>query len=287
VVAVKQIARATFVAAVLALVGVLLLARMSGTRGVAPPEMIAAHVSLTPPVVQFGDRVTAELDVIFDRPALHTSYAQVQASFAPLAQLSAPRIKRTKRGNADVLRYTVELSCLDQVCAGTRKVVQLPGASVSVGGKTLSVQWPKLVVRGRVTAQDLKQDPPPLVADASVPQPSYRIGPSLAATLLEVLAAVLALAGVALAGHQAVLVARARRRRASRQTQLERALVLAREAGGRAPADRRRAVGLLARLLARRGEALADPARDLAWSTPAPAPDDVELLVARIERELP
>jgi hypothetical protein len=287
VVAVKQIARATFVVAVLALVGVLLLGRMSGTRSVAPPKLIAAHVSFSPPVVQFGDGVTAEVDVVFDRSALHTSYAQVQASFAPLAQLSAPRVKRTERGASDVLHYTVELSCLDQVCAGAHKVIQLRDANVSAGGKTLSVAWPKLVVRGRVTAQDLKQDPPPLAGDASVPQPSYRLGPSLATTLLEVLAAVLALGGVALGGHQAVLLARARRRRASHQTQLERALLLAREAGARAPADRRRAVGLLARLLARRGEALAEPARDLAGSAPAPAPDDVEQLVAQIERELP
>ncbi|MHB8642459.1 MAG: hypothetical protein ACYDA3_06205 [Gaiellaceae bacterium] len=285
--AVKPIARATLVGAVLALVAVLVLARMSGTRAVATPHAVTARATLTPPVVQFGDRVTAVVDVVFDRNALHTSYAEVQASFAPLAQLSAPQAKRTKRGGADVVHYTVQLACLDQICAGARRVFQLPPAHILVGGESVPVAWPKLVVRGRVTAQDLEQDPPPLVADASVPQPSYRLGPSLAATLLEVLAVVLALGGVALGGHQAVLLARARRKRASRQTQLERALLLAREAGARGPADRRRAVGLLARLLARRGDAGAEPARDLAWSATAPAPEAVEELVSRIERELP
>jgi hypothetical protein len=237
----------------------------------------APRATFSPPVVSFGDRFTAVVSA--DQVP---SDAQVQADLAPLEELSTPKLV-VRDG---VLRWSVAVACLDQVCAGARVVVPLKAARILAGGRTISVPWPQLVVRGRVSKQDLTHDPPPLVADTSVPPVSYRVRPGALAAWLDVLAIVLAIAGVTLGARQAVLLSRERDARAARQTQLERALVLAREARTRDPADRRRAVGLLARLLARRGEPIAAPAADLAWSPPVPRPEEIDELVSDVEREL-
>jgi hypothetical protein len=69
-------------------------------------------------------------------------------------------------------------------------------------------------------------------------------------------------------------------------TGLERALALAREAERRPTPDRRRALGLLARLLGSRDPNLAGAIDELAWSAPAPTPDALAKLVNRVEREV-
>lgn len=262
-----RILAGTLVAAAVAVVAMLLLA-----RGPSTPRsgQLTVHAALTPPVVQFGDRVTARVDVTAVRSA------HVDASFVPLTQLSKPKVVRDAEG----VHWSVQLSCLDQVCAAPRKVFTLPDAHVN--GRLM--MWPRLVVRGRVTKEDLARDPPPLVANTDPGRASYRVAPGRAAWLLEALALALALGGVALLGRQAALVARARRERARRLTQLERALVLARESEQRDAVDRRRAVGLVARLLSRRGEELAAPAADLAWAPREPDPDEIEQLVRDVER---
>ena len=275
---------AVLVAAALAVVVVLALGRGGGTGSVEAAAAVSARATFTPPVVEFGDRFTAAVSVVLDTG--QGQDVQVQASLVPLEQLSAPRVTRTTRGGAVIVRYAVDVACLDQVCAGAQRAVHLAPARVSAGTRSSSVAWPQLLVRGRVGAAELAKDPPPLVADASVPPVTYRVRPATLALVLNALAVLLALAGVALGARQALVLARERAERASRVTQFERALVLARDAETRDPADRRRAVGLLARLLARRGEPIAEPARDLAWSAQSPRPEEIEELVAEIEREL-
>jgi hypothetical protein len=66
---------------------------------------------------------------------------------------------------------------------------------------------------------------------------------------------------------------------------LERALRLAREAERLPVPHRRRALGLLARLLGR--DHLSSAASDLAWSEHKPEPDELEALVSEIERGRP
>ena len=65
-----------------------------------------------------------------------------------------------------------------------------------------------------------------------------------------------------------------------------RAVRLAREAGARPDPDRRRALGLLARLLDDRDRRLAESARDLAWAEPAPDREALAALVVDVEREV-
>ena len=85
-------------------------------------------------------------------------------------------------------------------------------------------------------------------------------------------------------------LARRRRRREEERlaalSPLERALALAREAERRGPVERRKALGLLARVLGGREARLAGTAAELAWSPQRPSPEQVEALVGDVEREV-
>jgi hypothetical protein len=83
-----------------------------------------------------------------------------------------------------------------------------------------------------------------------------------------------------------VLLIVRRRRRPASVDELGRALRLAREAERRPEQDRRRALGLLARLLEARDRRLAGTASDLAWSKPTPERDALTTLVRDVEREV-
>ena len=92
---------------------------------------------------------------------------------------------------------------------------------------------------------------------------------------------------IAVAAHEARRFAQRRRGRAAEGGELERALRLAREAESRPPPDRRRALGLLARLLGTRDGRLAGAASELAWAKPQPEREAMSGLVAEIEHEAP
>src|SRR5205807_831601 len=181
---------------------------------------------------------------------------RVQATLAPLTELDSPRTVRTDRGDLAVVTYELDTACLDERCVSDLGPVQLRFAPVQVavprrGGGTVSVQapWPGLFVRGRVVPRDIRPAKPPFQRDVAPPPVTYRLGPSGLALALEVLAAVLAAAGVGLAGRELAGVVHDRRRRNEQRGEMEVALALAREAESRPPRDRRRALGLLARLL--------------------------------------
>jgi hypothetical protein len=143
-----------------------------------------------------------------------------------------------------------------------------------------------LHIRPRVSQADVAQPHPPLRADTTPPPVGYRVQPATLARALEIAAAVLAAAGVLAAAWSVSALVRTRRRRLERLTGLERALALAREAERRPAPDRRRALGLLARLLGSREPRLAGAADELAWSAPTPTKDDLAGLVAQVEREV-
>ncbi|MDX6527465.1 MAG: hypothetical protein QOI43_2976, partial [Gaiellales bacterium] len=60
-----------------------------------------------------------------------------------------------------------------------------------------------------------------------------------------------------------------------------------REAESRPPSDRRRALGLLARLLDPRDRRLSVEASELAWAEPEPERAALATFVADVEREVP
>lgn len=275
----------TAVAAMVAVGVVLVIA----TRGSAPQlEATPIHTSFEQAVVGFGDRVHARAVVVLDGSA--PDNARLNVSVAPLAQLGPARVSRVSSDGRVALTYDVNAVCIYDECIGKggRRIIHLPEVSVAVpGGPVLaSAPWPPLDIRGRVVEADLKPVQLPLKRDVVPPPVSYRIAPTTLATLLEILAAVLAVAGVALAGWQVAAIRRERRAWAEPLTELDRALELAREAESRPPADRRRALALLERLLRPRDARLAREARDLAWSSPPPEPEELGELVTQVERKV-
>jgi hypothetical protein len=270
---------------------VLLLGRAPEVAGVAPQSPLKIETSFDPPIALFGDRVIAHVVVLADRQALDTSRLRWSDDVAPLARLGAPKVSRTTQGRLLTVSVSVPTVCLDEQCLAAKgpMLLRLPVARAEAprrggGVERATAAWPRLELRGRVDASDLAASPLPFRSDTSAPPVTYSIAPGTLALLLDILAAVLVVAGVALATWQ--IVARARRRRSvDSRTELERALALVREAQTRTPRDRRLAVGLLARLLRPRDASLAGDAGDLAWSEPPPATDAVAELADRVEQE--
>jgi hypothetical protein len=217
---------------------------------------------------------------------------RVTSALEPLTQLAATRVSRSSRGDEEVVTFDVTAACVEQRCVaagGAEPRLRLPAVRASArtrDGEPLSVSelWPRLTIRGQVRASDLARSPLPFETDLEAPDVTYRVAPSMLTTVLAVLAVGLALAAVALAALQAVRIVR--RRNLVELTDLERALALARSSESRPPEDRRRALGLLARVLRSRRQRLAVPTSTLAWSAPLPSPGSVSTLVEQIEKEV-
>ena len=197
---------------------------------------------------------------------------------------------RTTEGRLLTVSIALPAVCLDEQClakSGSMRL-RLPAVRADAPRRGGGVQhataaWPLLELRSRVDAADLAASPLPFRGDTNAPAVTYRVAPGTLALLLDVLASLLVVAGVALAAWQ--VAARVRRRRAlDTRTELERALALVRAAQTRPPRDRRLAVGLLARLLRPRDPGLAGAAGDLAWSRPEPAADAVAELADEVEQ---
>jgi hypothetical protein len=203
----------------------------------------ALVVTFTPNPSQFGELVTA-----------HTQGAGTP-SFKPF-------VVRAQHGNAYVLQ------CLDPACA--------PGP----GPLRLTVAGAELVVLPRATAAQVAHPLRSFRRQTQPPPVSYRVRPSaLRAVLLAVALALLA-AAVVLVWP---LIRRLIPEPHDDRTPLKRALDLVRGSLTRTPADRRRALDLLARALGR--DSAAHEALEMAWSRPSPEPRRVEELVDRVEHE--
>ena len=237
-----------------------------------PAAAAALTATLSPSEALFGDRITATVTA--------PSGTRAIADFGPLEVLSGPT--RTGAG----LTWTV--ACLSEDCtpgAGPRRIV-LPPVRLT-GAVSETVPWPVLTIAGRVTPKEAAAASPPFRLETQLPRPSYRVSPDTLALALDVLAGALVLAAVLFLARE---LARRRRRREEERfaalSPLERALVFAREAERRGPVERRKALGLLARVLDGREEQLAGAASELAWSPQKPSPEQVESLVGDVEREV-
>ncbi len=284
-----RVAAACALAGAGAVVGLLVLSHAASAPAIAPRAPLAVATSFDPAVPQFGDRILARVVVALDTNVVRPQTLTLRDDLAPLTQLGPARTSRSTQGGLELVTAVIPVSCLSAACTASSGVarVGLPSVSASVlraNGRVVhaSASWPALEVRGRVTAADLAASSPKFQADTAPPAASYRIAPATLATLLDVLAALCALAAVGLAGWQAnVLI----RRRASQPGGLERALRLAREAQQRPAPDRRRALALLGRALGR--DRRSGVARALAWSEPVPEPQELEALVSEIEQGRP
>jgi hypothetical protein len=287
--ALRRTAAVAIVVAAAAVVAVLALGRSASLPPLAPTAPLAVSASFDPSSPGFGDRVLARVVIELDLRAVQASTLRISDGVAPLTQLGPAQTARVVRGDLELVTVVTPVACLSDPCVAHAGVTAIrfgrARASVSARGggrRSVSSAWPTLRVRGRVLASDLASSQPSFEADSSPLAPSYRVSPSTLATLLDVLAVLCAIAAVAFAAWQ-VRVYFARRVPARQNGDaLGRALVLAREAEALPVPDRRRALGLVARLLGR--DKLQSAASDLAWSERKPQPDEVEALVSEIEQ---
>jgi hypothetical protein len=265
---------------------VVMLAAVLTPAAVAAP--LAARAGFDDATVQFGDVIHTRVTVVV-KDAVRAGSVSIVDDPAPLTTVSLQRTSRV--GN--VIEVTRDAICLTSACvsdagSATPKLAPALVSAKLKSGRAVQVvvNWPQLTVRGRVTGGDLARSQPPFRASLLPPPPTYRTSPSTLAWLFDAIAIVLGLAAAALGFAQVRSWARGRGRQ-SEADELERALRLAREAERRPPADRRRAAGLLARLLGERDAGLAQDASDLAWSEPQPQPEALGSLVGEVERDRP
>lgn len=272
--------------AAVAVVAALVLARSGSTPGAAPTATLAVHVIFAPPLVQFGDPTTMRIDIELDRGAVQSKTLHVAADLAPLTALSAARTSRTVSGRLETVSIVQRVACLSDRCLAKTVTLRPVRASVTThGGAVSTASSPSLLRLGsRVTPADLAAATPQFAADTAPPAPSYRIAPSTAAPVLDVVAALAAAAAACLVALQVLAVGR-RRRHEDAPDELALALRLVREAETRPVPDRRRALALLARVLRNRDVGLGPAASDLAWSEPPPDPQRIDALVGDLEGE--
>jgi hypothetical protein len=261
----------------------------SGARAAAP---LVVRATFDPPTVQFAGVIHMHVVVLLDATRVRPDSLRIADDFAPLTSLSLGRTTRATHGDTVTVSLDRAVSCLTSTCVkatGDAAPALRPvrASVVTIGGSTLraTAVWPTLNVHGRVSKVDLGRSRPPFRANTVAPAPSYRLAPSTLAWLLDAVAVVLALAGATLAFYEARRFAR-RRRGEPTVDELERALRLAREAESRPPSDRRRALGLLARLLDSRDRRLSGTANDLAWAQPEPERAALTTFVTDVEREV-
>jgi hypothetical protein len=201
----------------------------------------AVVITFSPNPSHFGQVVTA------------TVQGPGTPSFAPFAVVG-------RRGDE------YELQCLDPAClpAGKPRVL-------TIGGH-------RLVITPRVSVSQVGSPERSFRRPTTPPPPSYRVRPSLLRALLLAGAAGLVALGAVLVWP---LVRRRRRARPDTRTPLERALAFVRASLSREPADRRRALDLLARTV--EPGAVGSEALSLAWSEPDPDPGVIESVVAQVE----
>ena len=256
-----------------------------GVAGNGDAALLKVSAVLDSDTVEFADPVTATVTVFLDRE----EDVSVRENLAPLTQLGPTRVTSATRGRLHTITYTTRASCLDERCISSlkrsKRIAFRPVVVKVAPNTTRKATWPLLVVQARVSRVDAARPRPPLRRDASAPPVTYRVDPAQLARALDVTAVVLAAAALLLGAWAAAALYR-RRRTVAPLTGLERALALARDAERRPTPDRRRALGLLARLLGSRDARLADAADELAWSEPAPTSGELSALVTQVEREV-
>jgi hypothetical protein len=271
-------------AAAVAALGALVLAPASSAA--TPTAPLAVHAAFDSPIAGFADPVTARVDIELDRSAVESSTLHITTDFAPLTLLSAPKRTQTVSGNLETISIEQRAACLTAPCLASALTLRPVRVSVTRrdGGVTVASASLQLQLRSRVAAKDLAAASPHFVADVAPPRPSYDVGPSTAARLLDAIAALAAAGAAALLALQ-VLAVRRRRSRQESGDELANALRLVREAEDRPVPDRRRALALLARLLRSRDDTLGNEASRLAWSAPPPEPPAIDALVVDVESE--
>ena len=268
------------------------------------PE-VAVDVRLLPRGLDFGDTLTAQVDVTVDRRRVDPDTVRIRQSFTPWGLIEPPQRTRRDAEDTSFLRTTYVMRCVISPCVPPRESYQLEFDPLLVtyrllkGGTrdVVEQRWPILVTHSNVIASDLERREAlttPWRADlVSLPEPTYAALPSLLRWLLFGAALALALAGAALA-----LLAMPRREgepEPEPEPELEPALpplelaliLLTEEVRANGAADRRRALELVAEEMEARDELrLARRARAMAWSEETPTLAETSGLAASVREQL-
>lgn len=268
---------------------VVLLRRSSepSVRLAGPPVSVVRTVSPQDP--QFGDTVTATVDVAVDGRRVDPDSVRVQSDFAPYEVVSSGRrVRRT--GDVSTIRFVYRLQCLELACTprGDRTTVRFAALRMvyDTQGRSGALRsgWPALRVHSRVTAADLRRP----FFRAGPPQVSatdYRLPPRPTGWALLALALLLAAGGVGVVAWSE-LHGRRRPRSSSTQT-LETILrELAAASSNGDSGRRRRTLERLAQELAPLDEPLSEESRVLAWAPQDPGPEAIADLTTRVRTAL-
>jgi hypothetical protein len=292
--------------AALALVVLLVWDRGGGGGSGATAEAIEARTALTPRQVDFGDTVTASLEVTLDPSRVDPDSVDVKAVFSPWRLVGSPELLR-RDGETTSLRTTYVLRCLTNACVSTGDIERIfnefpeatvayapPSGAATGARQTLRVPWPRFLVTARFTQRAAQSGgrTPWLANLDTFPATSYRMEPGRLLALLLAICILLAIAGGALA-----YLARPRRARRAQPpperpqrvlTPLQQALALLEDSARvNGTGDQRRALELVAWALAERGDrTLARTARALAWSAPVPGVQETGGVAARARTAL-
>ena len=265
---------------------------------------LSAQTSLTPTTHLFAEPVVARLDLVVDDEQLDPRRMLVKASFQPY-DLVGPVRRSTESvdGGLTRLRYEYTLRCLRIACIpevllsaaadnetgrGERITTRLKRAQVlyaDADGERLlrNAAWPSLQSVSRINPNEIPRFGFAFRRSTPVPEPTYRISPTLlGGALLAVALALLAL--------PALLVARWFRGRRPVAVEegpilspLDRALLLVEWAAAQEDGERRGALEMLAvELDAHERRELAAAARDLAWRRSFPESDAAGTLVTTV-----
>lgn len=280
---------------------VLVIVKLREERDIEGPvletDLIAVRAEVLPHEHLFGDAVTAQVDVLLDRPFVRPDSVRVVENFAPFRVQGQVRREREDLGNTTHLRFLYTLDCLrGDPCLPEEegRTYELPEVRVSyvvteIGDRT-TTRVPVAVLTGSSRLLGANLSEPAFRADPrAVPEPTYRVSPTLLATGALALAGLLVLAALVLIVPLVPLgfVQRWRAaRRARRRTDLERALAHLRATAPEGESDEvRPALERLASELRRvESDDLAVQTRRLAWSEPPPVEDEIGGLSDNVDR---
>jgi hypothetical protein len=262
----------------------------SSTTSAPPAKRLAVRALLSPYPAFYGDVLTAEIDVTIDAAKVSSTSLRVVPSFDPYVETGPPRVSDTRAGHTRVLSYVYSIQCVSDGCLPLAKpyALELPALTVTAtaGTQQLSATatWPTTFIASRLTAKDIARTR--FRWSRVLPAPVYAVAPGTLAALLTVAAGLLAFTALGLAGFELLRLLERRRRLALvALTPLEAALAYTRDAARRPdPADRRKALGLLAKTLGDEGvSTLAGATGDVAWSEEPPSPDRALELADEVE----
>jgi hypothetical protein len=263
-----------------------------GDDAPAPRGDVAISTSIAPSPLFFGDLVTARAQVLVNRRELDPDTVRLDAAFAPFSIVGRPQETRTHSGQTTSIDVRYTLQCLVEACLPQPGGIALPKLQVHTRPSsdnlvTYNHSWPPVDVVSRVAPAALATDPPPWRQQIALPAVAYRVKPGALAAALTIAAVLLVLGAFALVVREVTRRRRLLHERARFRSALARALELARASAARGPDDRRRALALLARVLAfdpNGGRRLAPAAARLAWGRSEPSATGLETLVDEIER---